>query len=107
LITGLPITDTTAGFICYRAEVLHNILRKPLRFAGYAFQIELKFRAWKYGFRIKEIPIIFTERQSGKSKMNKKIVLEAIWGVIYLQISSWFQKWERIPFPQPSSEAQQ
>lgn len=101
-ITGLPITDTTAGFVCYRAEVLRHILQKPLRFTGYAFQIELKFRTWKYGFKIKEIPIIFTERQAGKSKMSKKIVFEAIWGVIFLKIASWFENWKRIPESQTS-----
>ncbi len=93
-ITGMPIYDTTAGFKCYRARVLKAILQHPPRFVGYAFQIEMKFRAWKYGFKIKEIPIVFTDRRAGTSKMNKKIIREAIFGVIKMKIASWFRKYE-------------
>lgn len=93
-VTGMSIRDATAGFVCYRDTVLQKILQQPVRFIGYAFQIEMKFKAWKYGFKIKEIPIIFTDRTAGTSKMSKKIIREAIWGVIYLKITSWFKKWK-------------
>ena len=93
-ITGLPVNDATAGFKCYRREVLEKILQDPPKFVGYAFQIEMKFKAWKYGFKIKEIPIIFTDRKAGASKMSKGIVREAVFGVIKLKVSSWFKKWK-------------
>jgi dolichol-phosphate mannosyltransferase len=94
-ITGMNIRDTTAGFKCYRREALISVLKYPIRFVGYAFQIEMKFKAWKLGFKITEVPIIFTERALGASKMSKKIIREAVFGVLQLKISSWFQKWER------------
>lgn len=94
-ITGMNIRDTTAGFKCYRRDALISILKYPIRFVGYAFQIEMKFKAWKLGFKIIEVPIIFTERALGASKMSKKIIREAVFGVLQLKISSWFQKWER------------
>jgi dolichol-phosphate mannosyltransferase len=97
LITGMQIRDATAGFKCYRREVLEVLLAEPIRFVGYAFQIEMKFKAWKYGFRIQEVPIIFTERAAGQSKMSGRIVREAIWGVIQLKVSSWFRSWKRPP----------
>ncbi|MFO7869286.1 MAG: polyprenol monophosphomannose synthase [Bacteroidales bacterium] len=90
IITGMKIHDSTAGFKCYTRKVLEKIDFSRIRFRGYAFQIEMKFKAWKHGFRIVEVPIIFTDRQKGSSKMNKKIVREAIFGVIQLKISSWF-----------------
>lgn len=93
-ITGMTIRDTTAGFKCYTPKVLNKILSIPPKFVGYAFQIEMKFRAWKYGFNIKEVPIIFTDRTLGESKMSKGIFKEAILGVIQMKVSSWFKKWE-------------
>jgi len=94
LITGMPIRDATAGFKCYTRNVLLKVLQDPLRFVGYAFQIEMKFRAWKYGFSIKEVPIIFKDREIGESKISKGIIKEAFWGVIQIKVSSWFKKWE-------------
>ncbi|MDX2196962.1 MAG: polyprenol monophosphomannose synthase [Cytophagales bacterium] len=89
-ITGMPIFDSTAGFICYHHKVLKTMILDDIRFVGYGFQIETKFNAWKYGFNIKEIPIIFTDRAAGESKMSKNIIWEAIFGVIKLKIYSYF-----------------
>lgn len=94
-ITGLPIRDTTAGFKCYRREVLETIELDKIRFMGYAFQIEMKFTAWKCGFIIKEIPIIFHDRTEGQSKMSGKIFREAVIGVIEMKVKSWFRKYPR------------
>lgn len=94
MITGMSIRDTTAGFKCYRRKVLETILVKPIKFVGYAFQIEMKFRAWKYGFNIKEVPIIFRDREKGESKIDKRIIKEAFLGVITIKVSSWFQSWK-------------
>jgi dolichol-phosphate mannosyltransferase len=96
IITGMKIRDTTAGFICYTRKVLESIDFDKIRFTGYAFQIEMKFTAWKLGFNIEEIPIIFTDRTEGESKMSKGIFKEAVFGVIYLKIKSWFIKYERV-----------
>lgn len=90
MITGLPVFDTTAGFKCIRREVLESIDIGKIRSNGYAFQIELHFRAWKAGFRLGEVSIIFREREEGVSKMSKKIVREAIWRVWALKIRSLF-----------------
>jgi dolichol-phosphate mannosyltransferase len=95
IITGMNIRDATAGFKCYRKEVLETIDLDKIRFKGYAFQIEMKFLTWKLGFHIVEVPIIFTERREGTSKMSGKIVYEAIWGVIKMKVSSWFKKYSR------------
>jgi len=92
LITGLPVKDTTAGFKCIHRKVLDAISVEGSRSNGYAFQIELHFRAWKAGFRLKEVSIIFRERQEGVSKMSKKIVWEAIWRVWFLKFQSLFGK---------------
>jgi len=92
LITGMPIRDATAGFICYRRAVLEAILAEPVKFVGYAFQIEMKHKAWRMGFRFKELPIIFTDRQAGQSKMSQNIIQEAIWGVLWLTVTGWFRK---------------
>jgi len=92
-ITGLPISDSTAGFKCYTSKVLRTIDPGKIRFVGYAFQIEMKFTAWKYGFKIKEVPIIFTDRTKGTSKMSSGIFKEAIFGVIQMKIRSLFQKY--------------
>lgn len=89
-ITGLPIFDTTAGFKCIRRTVLENISIENIKSNGYAFQIELHFRAWKAGFTLDEVAIIFKERQEGVSKMSKNIVWEAIWRVWALKIQSMF-----------------
>ena len=89
-ITGMPISDATAGFKCYTRKVLEKIDLDNIRFVGYAFQIEMKFKAWKYNFKIKEVPIIFTDRTKGISKMSTKIFAEAFFGVVRLKIMSFF-----------------
>jgi dolichol-phosphate mannosyltransferase len=94
-ITGMKIRDTTAGFKCYTAKVLKAIRLDKIRFTGYAFQIEMKFTAWKLGFNIIEVPIIFTDRTIGESKMSKGIFREAILGVISLRWRSLFIKYKR------------
>ena len=96
-ITGIPVHDTTAGFVCYRRQVLEMIDLDHIRFKGYAFQIEMKFTAYKCGFKIIEVPVIFINRELGTSKMNSSIFGEAIFGVIKLKVNSWFHK-----FPQKS-----
>jgi len=95
LITGMPFMDTTAGFKCYRRKVLETIDLNSIRFVGYAFQIEMKFEAWKYGFSIKEVPIIFTDRTQGESKMSGTIFKEALLGVIQIKVMSLFKKYMR------------
>ena len=95
LITGLPIHDTTAGFKCYRREVLQTIDLDGIRFKGYAFQIEMKFTAYKCGFKIVEVPVIFINRELGTSKMNSSIFGEAVFGVIKLKMHSWFNKYPK------------
>ncbi|MBM3404053.1 MAG: polyprenol monophosphomannose synthase [Bacteroidetes bacterium] len=96
LITGMSIRDTTAGFKCYTRKVLQAINLDQIRFIGYAFQIEMKFTAWKLGFRIVEVPIIFTDRTEGVSKMSKGIFKEAIFGVISLKIKSWLKPYRKV-----------
>ena len=93
LITGMPIHDSTAGFKCYRREVLELIQLDEIQFVGYAFQIEMKFNAWKHGFKIIEIPVVFTDRTAGESKMSGGIFLEAVIGVVQMKIKSYFKKW--------------
>lgn len=95
LITGMPVRDATAGFKCYRKEVLKAIDLSKIRFMGYAFQIEMKFTTWKLGFQIKEVPIIFTDRQEGQSKMSSGIFKEAFFGVIQMKVKSWFVTYKR------------
>lgn len=95
LITGMGIRDTTAGFKCYKREVLKAIDLDGIQFTGYAFQIEMKFLAWKLGFKIKEISIIFMDRTEGVSKMSKGIFKEAMLGVIKLRWQSFFRTYER------------
>ncbi len=94
LVTGMKIMDTTAGFKCYHRKVLDTIKLDNIRLKGYGFQIEMKFSTWKYGFKIIEVPIIFTDRQQGASKMSGGIFNEALWGVIKMKISSFFKKYE-------------
>lgn len=93
LITAMPIADTTAGFVCYRKKVLETIPLDSIKFVGYAFQIEMKFLTWKYGFKLQEVPIIFTERIRGESKMSPGIFKEAFFGVLQMTIASWFKKY--------------
>jgi len=95
-ITGMPVKDSTAGFKCYTRKVLETIELDKIKFVGYAFQIEMKFEAWKYGFKIEEVPIIFTDRTKGKSKMSSGIIKEAFFGVINMKISSFFKKYIKI-----------
>nr|WP_305121751.1 polyprenol monophosphomannose synthase [Pedobacter mongoliensis] len=102
-ITGIPIQDATAGFKCYRRIVLETIELNKIKFVGYAFQIEMKFTALKHGFRVVEVPIIFTDRTEGTSKMSTKIFREAFLGVIQLTINSWFRKYAK-PTESPKPE---
>lgn len=94
-VTGMEIRDTTAGFKCYRRQVLETIPLDKVRFVGYAFQIEMKFTTWKYGFSITEVPIIFTDRTRGQSKMSTRIFKEALLGVVQLKVRSWFKDYRR------------
>jgi len=95
LLTWMPVQDPTAGFVCYKKEVLEAINFDMISFVGYAFQIEMKFAAWKLGFRIKEVPIIFRDRKVGVSKMNKGIIKEGVLGVISIQWQSLFKDYHR------------
>ena len=97
VITGLPIHDTTAGFKCYRRTVLETIPLDKIRFKGYAFQIEMKFTAYKCGFKITEVPVVFVNRELGTSKMNSSIFGEAVFGVIRLKWDSLFKKYPQKP----------
>lgn len=93
-ITGMDIYDTTAGFKCYRRHVLEAIDLDNIKFKGYAFQIEMKFTAWKLGFRIEEVPIVFTDRREGTSKMSGGIFNEALWGVLRMKLNSIFRAYK-------------
>jgi dolichol-phosphate mannosyltransferase len=93
-VTGIPIHDTTAGFVCYRKGVLQKIPLNRIKFVGYAFQIEMKFSTWKYRFKITEVPIIFTDRTLGQSKMSVGIFKEGFLGVIQMEIRSWFRRFD-------------
>ena len=95
LITGMPVQDSTAGFKCYKRAVLETINFDKVQFVGYAFQIEMKFKAWKYGFKIIEVPVIFTDRTEGTSKMSGGIFFEAVIGVIQMKLKSFFRKWNK------------
>ncbi|MGQ1911773.1 polyprenol monophosphomannose synthase [Marinifilum sp. RC60d5] len=95
IVTGMKIHDATAGFKCYTRKVLETIDLDKIRFKGYAFQIEMKFTSWKFGFNIIEVPIIFTDRTEGTSKMSGGIFNEAVWGVIKMKLRSFFRKYER------------
>lgn len=92
MITGMRVHDPTAGFVCYKRHVLENINLDSVRFVGYAFQIEMKFRAYLKNYTIKEVSIIFRDRVKGKSKMSSSIISEAIWGVFVMKLRSLFQK---------------
>jgi len=93
-ITGMDIHDTTAGFICYKREVLEKINLDKIKFVGYAFQIEMKFKAYLSKFKIKEVPVVFTDRTKGTSKMSKGIISEAIFGVLRMKLKSLFNSYE-------------
>jgi dolichol-phosphate mannosyltransferase len=95
IITWMPVMDPTAGFVCYKREVLEAINLDEIAFVGYAFQIEMKYAAWKLGFKIEEVPITFIDRKLGKSKMNKGIVQEGILGVLKLRWQSFFKSYRR------------
>jgi dolichol-phosphate mannosyltransferase len=95
-VTGFKVHDTTAGFKCYRRRVLQTIPLDQIRFKGYAFQIEMKYTAYKIGFKIKEVPVIFVNRREGVSKMNGGIFGEAFFGVIRLRMDGWFRKYPKI-----------
>lgn len=94
MVTRMPVMDATAGFKCYRRKVLEKIPFEKIRMKGYGFQIELKFTAWKYGFNVQEVPIIFTDRQEGTSKMSGGIFSEAFFGVIKMKFRSFFRKYK-------------
>ena len=94
-ITRIPVRDTTAGFKCYRRRVLETIDLEDIRFKGYAFQIEMKYTAYKCGFKIKEVPVIFVNRELGTSKMNSSIFGEAVFGVLRLRWDGWFKKYPK------------
>jgi dolichol-phosphate mannosyltransferase len=95
VVTGMRIMDTTAGFKCYKREVLENIEPDHIKSVGYGFQIEMKFNAWKRGYKIVEIPIIFTDRKLGASKMTGGIFNEALWGVLMMKCRSVFRKYNK------------
>jgi len=95
MVTGLDIHDTTAGFVCYRREVLETLELDKIRFKGYAFQIEMKFTAFKCGFKIKEVPVIFVNRELGTSKMSGGIFSEALFGVMRLRWDGWFRRYPK------------
>jgi dolichol-phosphate mannosyltransferase len=95
IITGMKIMDTTAGFKCYRREVLETIDFERIKLIGYGFQIEMKFTTWKSGFKIVEVPIVFTDRKEGTSKMSGGIFNEALWGVMKMKVRSWFRNYNR------------
>ncbi len=93
-VTGMDIHDTTAGFICYKREVLEKINLDKIKFVGYAFQIEMKFKAYLLKFKIKEVPVVFTDRTRGTSKMSKGIISEAVFGVLKMKLKSLFNRYE-------------
>lgn len=106
IITWMPINDPTAGFMCYKREVLESINFDEIHFVGYAFQIEMKFAAWKLGFKIKEVPIQFEDRKYGESKMNKGIIKEGVLGVLKLRWYSLFTNYRRRVKTRPAITAE-
>ncbi|MDX1284553.1 MAG: polyprenol monophosphomannose synthase [Draconibacterium sp.] len=94
IVTGMNVRDTTAGFKCYRRKVLETIDFEKIKLIGYGFQVEMKFTAYKFGFNIQEVSIVFTDRQEGTSKMSGGIFNEALWGVLKMKMRSWFRKYE-------------
>lgn len=94
IVTGMKVQDTTAGFKCYKRKVLETIDFEKIKLVGYGFQIEMKFTAYKFGFNIKEVSIVFTDRQEGTSKMSGGIFNEALWGVMKMKMRSWFRSYQ-------------
>lgn len=94
IVTGMNVQDTTAGFKCYRRKVLETIDFEEIKLIGYGFQVEMKFTAYKFGFNVEEVSIVFTDRQEGTSKMSGGIFNEALWGVLKMKMRSWFRKYE-------------
>ena len=92
----MNIKDTTAGFKCYSRKVLETIHLDDIRLKGYGFQIEMKFKTWKHGFKIREVSIVFTDRTEGTSKMSGGIFNEALWGVMKMKIRSWGENYEKV-----------
>lgn len=107
MITFMPVKDPTAGFICYTRKVLEAINFNEIKFVGYAFQIEMKFAAWKLGFRIKEVPITFIDRKIGNSKMSKAILKEGVLGVLMIQLKSLFGNYRKRMQPPAQSNFSQ
>ena len=95
LITNMPIKDPTSGFVAYKAKCIDSLDLDKFRFIGYAFQIEMKFKTWKYGFNVVEVPVIFTDRTEGTSKMSGGIFFEAVLGVIQMKVKSFFRSWNK------------
>ena len=95
MVTWLPVSDTTAGFVCYKRRVLAALDLSKIQFVGYAFQIEMKFAAWQLGFKIKEVPITFIDRVAGVSKMSTRIFKEAFWGVLKMRWDSFFKNYAK------------
>lgn len=95
IVTGMKVMDTTAGFKCYRRKVLETIEFEKIRLIGYGFQVEMKFTAYKFGFNIVEVPIVFTDRKEGSSKMSGGIFNEALWGVLKMKLRSWFRTYKK------------
>jgi dolichol-phosphate mannosyltransferase len=95
-VTGMPVNDPTAGFKCYKRKVLETLNLNKIKFVGYAFQIEMKFETWRYGFNIKEVTIIFTDRAKGQSKMSISIFKEALFGVLEIKIKSYFKHYKLV-----------
>ncbi len=95
IVTGISVHDTTAGFVCYRRRVLKAIELDKIRFKGYAFQIEMKYTAYKIGYKIKEVSVIFVNRREGTSKMSGGIFSEALFGVMRLRLDGWFKKYPK------------
>jgi dolichol-phosphate mannosyltransferase len=93
-VTGMTVKDTTAGFKCYRRKVLETIDFNHIKMKGYGFQVEMKFTAWKFGFKIVEVPIVFIDRKEGTSKMSGGIFSEALWGVLKMKVNSWFKEYK-------------
>lgn len=99
LVTWMPVKDPTAGFVCYRRQFLEALDFAKIRFVGYAFQIEMKFAAWQLGFSIREVPITFTDRVAGASKMSSKIFREAVFGVLQMRWRSFFSSYKKVSTP--------
>ena len=95
-VTGISVNDTTAGFVCYRRRVLQTLEFDKIRFKGYAFQIEMKYTAYRIGFKIKEVSVVFVNRKEGTSKMSSGIFSEALFGVMRLRLDGWFRKYPKI-----------